>query len=174
MRPRIVLLGALVAALTLASARAEMRITNDMGGLMTEYASRFASIRETGEKVVVDGPCYSACTMLLGMVPRAQVCVTSRAVFGFHAAWNFGDNGQRVTSTSATHALYDLYPASVRSWIAHRGGLSPQLKYMRGSAIYPMCGSATARAEAARTAHNRGQRVRNVAISASARSAYEH
>src|SRR5215469_9777993 len=101
MRPRIVLLAAAIAALTFGSANATMRITDDMGGLMTEYASRFAAVRNSGEKVVVDGPCYSACTMLLGMLPRDQVCVTPNAVFGFHAAWNFDDNGHRVTSTSA-------------------------------------------------------------------------
>ena len=172
MRSRIVVLGALAAALACASAKAEVRITDDMGGLMTEYASRFASLRETGEKVVVDGPCYSACTMLLGLLPRSQVCVTPRAVFGFHAAWNFDDGGRRVTSPTATHALLDLYPSHVRGWIAKHGGLSPQLKYMRGREIYPACGgSPTVRTEATR---HRGRPVRNVAISASARSAAGH
>ena len=61
MRSRIVLLAAAITALTFASANATVRITDDMGGLMTEYASRFADIRSSGEKVVIDGPCYSAC-----------------------------------------------------------------------------------------------------------------
>src|ERR1700755_1032106 len=100
MRMRIGLLAAAIAALTFGSASATMRITDDMGGLMTEYASRFQTRRSSGEKVVIDGPCYSACTMLLGMLPREQVCVTPNAVLGFHAAWNFDDSGKRVTSTS--------------------------------------------------------------------------
>jgi len=172
MRPRILLLAAAVAALTFGSANATMRITDDMGGLMTEYASRFAAVRDSGEKVVIDGPCFSACTMLLGMLPREQVCVTPNAVLGFHAAWNFDESGRRVTSTSATHALYDIYPARVRSWIARRGGLSPQMKFMRGrdlAAMYPMCGGAARPTEAAR--HRGRHPARAIEYSASARSA---
>src|SRR5215475_2664011 len=132
MRATAVVMGAILAALTFGTADATMRIRDDMGGLMTDYASRFSSMRQSGEKVVIDGPCYSACTMLLGMLPRDQVCVTPNAVMGFHAAWNFDDNGHRVTSTSATQQLIDMYPPRVRSWIARRGGLSPHMKYMRG------------------------------------------
>jgi hypothetical protein len=141
---------------------------------MTEYASRFTQIRESGEKVVIDGPCFSACTMLLGMLPRSQVCVTPRAVLGFHAAWNFDESGQRVTSVSATHTLLDIYPPSVRHWIAQRGGLSPQMKLLRGralAAMYPMCGGVARPAEAARTHHRGGRPVRAIEYSASARSA---
>ena len=101
MRSITVLVAALAAALTLSSANATMRITDDMGGLMTQYAARFAMLRESGERFVIDGPCFSACTMLFGMVPRQQVCVTPNAVLGFHAAWNFDDSGRRVTSVGA-------------------------------------------------------------------------
>jgi len=174
MRLRIVLLAAAIAALTFGSADATVRITDDMGGLMTEYASRFAAVRESGEKVVIDGPCFSACTMLLGMLPREQVCITPKAVLGFHAAWNFDDSGRRVTSASATRALYDIYPTRVRSWITHRGGLSPQMKFLRGrdlAAIYPMC-NGTARPAATTRARHRGRHpVRSIEYSASARSA---
>jgi hypothetical protein len=171
---RTLLLAAAITALTFGSASATMRITDDMGGLMTEYASRFQTVRQTGEKVEIDGPCYSACTMLLGMVPREQVCVTPNAVLGFHAAWNFDDSGRRVTSTSATHTLYDIYPARVRSWIARRGGLTPQMKYLRGrelTAMYPMCGSGTVRpAETARAHHRGGHPVHSIEYSAAANS----
>ena len=142
MRSIAVLAGAVLAALTIFPADATVRIRDDMGGLMTEYASRFANMRESREKVVIDGPCYSACTMLLGMLSRDQVCVTPNAVLGFHAAWNFDDSGHRVTSASATQALIDIYPPRIRSWLAKRGGLSPHMKYLRGhelASIYPAC-----------------------------------
>src|SRR5690349_20048563 len=138
MRPRSVLLAAAIAALTFGSADATMRITDDMGGLMTEYASRFAAVRESGERVVIDGPCFSACTMLLGMLPRQQVCVTPNAVLGFHAAWNFDDAGRRVTSVSATQALIDIYPQRIKSWLARGGGLSPPMKFLRGRELYAL------------------------------------
>ena len=105
MRATAVLMSVVIAALTFGSANATVRIRDDMGGLMTDYASKFANMRHSGEKVVIDGPCYSACTMLLGMLSRDQVCVTPNAVLGFHAAWNFDDAGHRVTSTSATQAF---------------------------------------------------------------------
>jgi hypothetical protein len=92
--------------------------------------------------VVIDGSCYSACTMLLGMLPRHQVCVTHNAVLGFHAAWNYDDSGHRVTSVAATQALNDIYPSNIRSWLARRGGLSPHMIYLRGhdlATIYPIC-----------------------------------
>ena len=142
MRSIAVLAGAVAAALMVDSADATVRIRDDMGGLMADYASRFANMRQSGEKVVIDGPCYSACTMLLGMLSREQVCVTPNAVLGFHAAWNFDDAGHRVTSASATQALIDIYPPRIRSWIARRGGLSPHMRYLRGSelaSMYPIC-----------------------------------
>ncbi len=142
MRSLALLAAAMLAALSATSANATVRIRDDMGGLMTEYASRFASMRASGEKVVIDGPCFSACTMLLGMLPRDQVCVTPNAVLGFHAAWNFNDTGRRVTSASATQELIDIYPQRIRSWIARRGGLSPHMKFLRGRelfAMYPTC-----------------------------------
>jgi hypothetical protein len=142
MRSIAILTGVVLAALSFTSANATMRITDDMGGLMTQYASRFASVRESGEKVVIDGPCFSACTMLLGMLPRDQVCITSNAVLGFHAAWNFDESGRRVTSVSATQALVDIYPPTIRSWLARRGGLSPHMKFLRAhelAGMYPMC-----------------------------------
>ncbi|HUI94194.1 MAG TPA: hypothetical protein VLX44_00445 [Xanthobacteraceae bacterium] len=175
MRSFAALVVVVLAALVTMPAQATVRITDDMGGLMTEYASRFASLRASGEKVVIDGPCYSACTMLLGMLSRDQVCVTPNAVLGFHAAWNFDDSGRRVTSVGATQELIDIYPQLIRSWIARRGGLSPHMKFLRGrelAALYPMCGSGAARTETTRAAHNHAGRTwRNVAISASARSA---
>src|SRR5215472_5793473 len=173
MRALAVVMGAVVMAMTLGSADATVRIRDDMGGLMTDYASRFANMRQSGERVVIDGPCYSACTMLLGMLSRNQVCVTPNAVLGFHAAWNFDDSGRRVTSVSATQELIDIYPPSIRTWIARRGGLSPHMKFLRGrdlAALYPMCGNATERTQTTRATHNRAGRTwRNIALSASAR-----
>jgi hypothetical protein len=161
MRALTVLAGIITAALIVTSAQATMLIKDDLGGLMTQYASRFASVRDSGEKVVIDGPCYSACTMLLGMVPREQVCVTPNAVLGFHAAWNYDETGRRVTSASATQALIDIYPPHIRSWLARRGGLSPQMKFLRGhelASMYPLCREGSPR-----------ERIRSTEMTSSAR-----
>jgi hypothetical protein len=101
-------------------------------------------MRQSGERVVIDGPCLSACTMVLGAIPRNRICVTSRAVLGFHAAYDLDQSGRQVTSRGGTSLLMGHYPRHVRSWIARRGGLSPQMKYLGGrelSSMYASCDS---------------------------------
>ena len=102
------------------------------------------TVRNSGERVVIDGACLSACTLVLGIVPRNRICVTRRAMLGFHAAWMPGANGKPVPSAVGTQALWDLYPQNVRKWINSRGGLSSKMMFLRGSelaAMYPQCSS---------------------------------
>ena len=84
MRIRGVLFGIALLACGVTSASATMRISEDRGGQIGQYLQAFASLRTTGEPVVVDGDCLSACTLVLGLVPRNQICATPRARFGFH------------------------------------------------------------------------------------------
>jgi hypothetical protein len=136
------LLGAALAALTLSNASATVRIKSDPGGQIGPYLEDLVALRGSGERVVIDGPCLSACTMLLGVIPRNRICVTSRARLGFHAAWQPGQNGRPVTSKAATQLLMDIYPQHVRTWINQRGGLSPRMMYLSGhelAAMYRTC-----------------------------------
>jgi hypothetical protein len=64
--------------------------------------------------------------------------VTSRATLGFHAAYDFGGNGHTITNREATMELYSMYPAPVRRWIAARGGLAPQMIFLRGQELHAM------------------------------------
>jgi hypothetical protein len=123
-------------------ASAEVRIVSDPGGEVSSYVQKYEAVRASGERVVIDGPCLSACTMLLGVIPHERICVTPRARLGFHAAWHPGGNGQQVTSREATQLLMDIYPENVRNWIARRGGLSPRMMYLSGrelTAMYQTC-----------------------------------
>ena len=117
------------------SASATMRIIDDQGGQVGKYLQAFAKVRSTGERVIVDGDCLSACTMVLGLVPPNQICVTPRARFGFHAASMPNNDGRLVTSALATEALWGIYPASVRRWIIQHGGLTNQMIYMEGRSL---------------------------------------
>ena len=101
-----------------------MRIAEDRGGQIGQYLQSFAAVRESGERVVIDGNCLSACTLVLGLVPNDRICATPRARFGFHAAWMPDPNGRPVTSPMGTQALWNIYPVSVRHWISRHGGLS--------------------------------------------------
>jgi hypothetical protein len=137
-----VLAGAVAAALTMSSAQAAVVIKSDPGGQIGPYLENLAVLRGSGQKVVIDGPCLSACTMVLGVIPRDRICVTSRARLGFHAAWHPGEDGHPIPSREATALLMSIYPEHVRSWISRRGGLSPRMKYLSGrelAAMYHTC-----------------------------------
>ena len=108
-----------------------MRISEDRGGQIGHYLQTFASLRSSGENVVVDGNCLSACTLVLGLVPREKICATQHARFGFHAAWMPDNDGRPVTSPLGTQALWDIYPPSVRRWISSHGGLSRKMIFLR-------------------------------------------
>ena len=80
----IVVAAALSAAIT--PVRAEVRILASPGGQVGPFLELFDRVRASGERVVIDGPCLSACTLVLMTVPEERICVTRRAVLGFHAA----------------------------------------------------------------------------------------
>lgn len=129
--------GALASALiffaSASLASAEVRIAGDPGGEVQAYLTKYHQIRDSGQRVVIDGPCLSACTLLTGIVPRDHICVTSRAVLGFHAASYYDDVSRRLVPTRAgTRLVMSLYPANIRNWINHHGGLTPQLIRLSG------------------------------------------
>ena len=131
----------LAAALLLVGVHASsaaVRIADDRGGKIGTYLDKYHSLRTSGETVIIDGYCASACTIVLGMVPRDRICVTSRTNFGFHAAYDLDANGREVTNSGATRTLYSMYPSLVRRWIAARGGLKPQLIFLRGEELTSM------------------------------------
>ena len=65
-------------------ARADLHITSDHGGYVEEYKTKYARIRDRHERVIIDGVCNSACTLVFGIVPMNKICVTPRASLGFH------------------------------------------------------------------------------------------
>lgn len=132
------LIAALAGVLTTSPASATIRITGDTGGQIGTYIQRHEAMRQSGERVVIDGPCLSACTMVLGAIPRNRICVTSRAVMGFHAAYDLDQSGRQVTSYGGTSLLMNYYPQQVRNWIARRGGLSRQMMFLSGRALSSM------------------------------------
>ncbi len=121
-----------------ATAAAVVKIADDHGGNIGAYYSRFIALRDSGAQVVIDGTCSSACTMVLGIVPRERICVTPNAVLGFHAAWRPGFLGFEVINDPATRTLLSLYPTSIRRWIARNGGLGLQMIYLSGPELFAM------------------------------------
>jgi len=124
------------------ASEAVVRIAQDSGGRIDTYVGKYQGLRSSGEMVIIDGFCASACTIVLGTVPHDRICVTSRARLGFHAAWDPGSSGRKITNLEATQMLYLMYPMEVRRWIDQRGGLTPQMIFLSGrelAAMYRPC-----------------------------------
>jgi len=155
MRIRGLLLCAALFAAAMTPARADVRIAEDRGGQIGRYLQTFAAVRASGERVVIDGNCLSACTLILGVVPRSRICATPRARFGFHAAWMPDDAGRPVTSRMGTQALWEVYPASVRRWINAHGGLTRRMIFMQGPALAGIVPSCAGSAEMTVRSHQR-------------------
>jgi hypothetical protein len=143
MRQSALLIAGIVAAVISTScAEATMWITGDRGGTILDYAERFRQARASGEQVIIDGNCLSACTMVIGMLPRDRVCATSKAVLGFHAAFRPTSDGRKVASTDATQFMMKTYPPELRKWISQRGGLTTQMLILKGrelASFVPTC-----------------------------------
>src|SRR5215467_14164680 len=132
------LLAAVLLLIGMAPSQAVVRIADDRGGRIGTYVDKYQGLRTSGEAVIIDGLCASACTIVLGAIPHDRICVTSAATLGFHAAWDFGANGRAVTNPEATQMLYSMYPSSVRHWISQRGGLTPHMIFLRGKQLQAM------------------------------------
>jgi hypothetical protein len=135
-------LAAVLVGLLLPPAQAEVRILASPGGQVGPFLVLFERVRATGERVVIDGPCLSACTLVLSMVPNNRICVTRKAILGFHAARSIDQHGRIYAEPEASDLVLEAYPAAVRGWIQRRGGLNSRLLLLRGrelAAIYPSC-----------------------------------
>jgi hypothetical protein len=125
-----------------APALAAVRITSSPGGQIGPFLDLFDALRQSGEQVIIDGPCYSACTLVLSVLPREQICVTRRAVLGFHGARSLTPRGRLRAEPQASRLVLSTYPPPVRHWIQRHGGLNSRLLRLRGrelAAMYPTC-----------------------------------
>lgn len=115
---RLLLAGAVLASV-LFSAPAEARpftITFDPGGSVVEFYEKYNMLRQTGAEVMVDGPCISACTLVFGLIDADKVCITSRALFGFHSASKGDEFAQDITQM-----IWLQYPEYVRQFLLSKG-----------------------------------------------------
>src|SRR5215467_2544679 len=115
--------------ISVGAARADLRIVSSSGGEVGSFLQLFAMIRQSGQRVIIDGPCISACTLVLSAIPEDRICVTRRAILGFHAARWRDRQGQ-------------FYAAPVRAWIERNGGLTGKPIFLRSrqlAALYPPC-----------------------------------
>src|ERR1700730_17121508 len=139
---KAVFLAVLLCGLVLPPAQAEVRILASPGGQVGPFLDLFERVSASGERVVIDGPCLSACTLVLSMIPNDRICVTSRAILGFHAARSIDQRGRLYAEPEASELVLEAYLPALRGWIRQRGGLTSRLLLLRGrelAAIYPSC-----------------------------------
>jgi hypothetical protein len=71
------------------------------------------------------------------------MCVTPRAVFGFHAAREVDNrSGRSSPATEVTRLMETTYPTAIQDWITRHGGLSRRMLLLRGrelTEMYPTC-----------------------------------
>ncbi len=103
-----------------------IEVYDNHGGRVAEYNARWARLAARGVNVKIIGPCQSACTVLLGHIPRERICVTPQASFGFHLA----------KLPAATETLRRAYAADIRAWINRHGGLTHNFIWMRAPDTY--------------------------------------
>lgn len=127
----------------LSPALADVRIEASTGGVVSNFLELFALLRRSGQRVVIDGPCYSACTLVLSTIPRARICVTRRAILGFHAPKLVDAYGQEYPAPqTTTRVVTAAYPPAIRNWISRHGGLTDRPIFLRGrelAALYRRC-----------------------------------
>lgn len=95
-----------------------------IGGEVEKMIDTIYYLRRTPEKIVViDGPCYSACTMLLG-APH-NVLISERAEFFFHSSYVAKCTEKRVIakqqSRTGNRAMWVLFNEPQRKWIETSG-----------------------------------------------------
>ena len=145
-----VILAVVLAALAAGTARADLVIKSSPGGWVEDYLTVFSRVRHSGEKVIIDGPCLSACTLVLSTVPSNRICVTKRAVLGFHAPRIIDRRSGRSTrAPEATRIVIDSYPAGDQE--TRRAFAEDHLSARPGAAIHVPALLATASASAMHT-----------------------
>jgi hypothetical protein len=127
-----------------ANANATVVIARDPGGLIDAFLHKYEVIRASGDQVIVAGPCISACTMMLGIVPDSKICATPGGVFGFHSGFEMLPGLSRSARYSPywTRVMWRGYPERVRNLLRSHGwngGPHPSLIMIRATDIVRPC-----------------------------------
>jgi hypothetical protein len=89
--------------------------------------------------VIVDGPCLSACTLLVDEA-RGNVCITDRAVFGYHQS--FADNGG-----ARSYVPLEYKTPGLDAYLEGHGGLPKgpflMVPFAQAKAFYHPCAGAS-------------------------------
>lgn len=92
-------------------------IESSMGGSVIQFQIKALQLFASGTPVIIDGPCMSACTLLVD-VDRKNVCLTTKAILGYHKAANRNEQGEVTESFPLNYETPGL-----NAYLKSRGGL---------------------------------------------------
>ena len=126
--------GIVVAALRrLPPAAAEVRILASPGGEVGPFLDLFERVHASGERVVIDGPCLSACTLVLcDRAGRAHLRDAPRGARLPRRALDRPARPDLCRAGSLASGARRPIRAPVRGWISRHGGLTSRLLLLRG------------------------------------------
>ena len=105
------------ALLASAPVSAEIRIIQSPGGQVGPFLDLFEKVRESGERVVIDGPCLSACTLVLSVVLHSFI---SGAPFRLRQV------AQALEQVTRLPGVWLTTPAEIHAAVLARPALFPQ------------------------------------------------
>jgi hypothetical protein len=102
----------------------KITLYHEQGGALNEHWERFQLYADRNDEVELRGECYSACTLVMSLLPRERICVGERASLHFHRArYGAGEYAGKPNGW-ATHLMYQSYPDDIRAWLDSKGGES--------------------------------------------------
>lgn len=120
-------------------------VRGEPGGNVAAHYYKYQQVAAQYDRVVIDGMCKSACTMLLGVVPLDRICITPRGYFMFHAGH---DRGNRMFNQRATQTMLAAYAPEVRDWVTRHHALDRvdpyTYLYARDVSFIRHCGAGSA------------------------------
>jgi hypothetical protein len=75
----------------------------EQGGFIFEHMRRWRQLGQSDADVEIRGPCFSACTLIIAVVPKERLCFGGYASLQFHAA---SDLSGRIADAQAVPARY--------------------------------------------------------------------
>jgi hypothetical protein len=113
-------------------------ITNSPGGVIMDFRLEGFILLHAHVPIIVDGPCFSACTLLLD-VAHNEVCLTTRALLGYHQARLVDKTGKIERFTMLNYETPGL-----NAYFVSRGGLPAStdmliVPFDEATKFYPPC-----------------------------------
>jgi hypothetical protein len=95
-------------------------VTFNAGGEIGAFKAAAAEARSSGRRVVINGPCLSACAIFADQA-RDSVCITRQARFGFHKGYVMREP-VAGRPTKPVGRFIPKHSRDIASWVEKNGG----------------------------------------------------